>query len=89
MDTQVKPDGAVSIGAAVDLNEVRALCRRTVRERQLHGMSALAVLASQLDHWSGNQARPISLTLQQREVLRELTTDFLSSSKLLHFSLLC
>ena len=50
--------GGVHIGTAVNLNEVRALCLELCRTQKQHSMSALAVLARQLDHWSGNQVGP-------------------------------
>ena len=59
---QVQAEG-VLLGAAVDLNTVRTLCRRLVKERGLHSMSAPAVLAAQLNHWSGNQVWLIQITL--------------------------
>ena len=55
--------GGVHFGAAATLNEVRSLCRKLCTDRKLHSMAALAVLARQLDHWSGNQVQPGSTAL--------------------------
>ena len=55
--------GGVHIGAAVNLNEVRSLCLKLGKERKLHSMATLAVLARQLDHWSGNQVQILSRSI--------------------------
>ena len=49
------------IGAAVNLNEVRALCIELCKKKSQHAMSSLALLGRQLDHWSGNQVQPPAL----------------------------